>query len=325
MSTGHRRGEGPIPRRGPHLCTAAPASGDLKARAVVPLALEGRKGKAPRANVFPAAAPCPHPVAACRGPSPPGISLHPGLVPTSRTEQVQQARAQLEVSGISIALGRVVGWGAREDLTVATGWARDTRKRHWDSSRPGDRREQPTLHARHVTLARVLLCQTGRPTPVLRVRRREEMQGHPAWDYRENQPRFRFFATGHPPVGRLLRNTNGSISRNFLRQQQTHLGKEGAKGGGGESGGLHWGQRGRGKGAASPCGHVPFSRGCWLLVPALSGMPRLRQGGPELHQDSPDAHDRSPWRAGRGGSRGQGSRSSRSPGSSGSSFSSSLA
>ena len=58
------------------------------------------------------------------------------------------------------------------------------------------------------------------------------------------------------------------------------------------AGGLHWGQRRRGKGGGLSLRPRVFLRGCWLLVPRALGHARLRQGGPELHQDSPDALDK---------------------------------
>lgn len=178
-----------------------------------------------------------------RGPPPPERRHAPGLVPTFRREQVQQARARLGVSGGGTALGRVAELGgAREDLAGGgDGRARDTRKRQRDSrgqAGPGRPPRQPTLHARHVHVACVLLCQTperAHPCPEGETAR-EEAQGHSAWDYKGkiSCAVLISFATGHPPVGRLLRNTNGNISRNFLHvSSKLTLGRRGQRAGGG--------------------------------------------------------------------------------------------
>lgn len=148
---------------------------------------------------------------------------------------------------------------------------------------------QPTFHARHVHVACVLLCQTpGRAHPCPEGETaREEAQGHSAWDYKGkiSCAVLISFATGHLPVGRLLRNTNGSISRNFL-----HVSSKLTLGGGGKGQGagpaLGQGRRGKGGGLSLwppmclPPGLLatcpPRSRAC----PPPSGQPGTASGLP---------------------------------------------
>lgn len=237
MSTGHWR-----KRPSSVLLLPPPGNreGGLKARAAVPPPRGA--GRARHLQLcLPSSSSLSSPRGSARGPPPSGRCPAPGLVPTSRREQVQQAGAQPGVSGGGTALGRVAELGGEGR---PGGWWRREGPGHQEASAgleraggPGRPPRQPTLHARHVHAACILLCQPpGRAHPCPEGKMaREEARGHAAW-YEGKISRVDpiSFATGHLPVGRLLRNTNGSISRNFLRvSSKLTLGRRGQRAGGG--------------------------------------------------------------------------------------------
>lgn len=219
--------------------------------------------------------------------------MHPAWCPPLAESKFNRPGPSRESVAAAPLWGGWPSWGAREDLAGGgDGRARDTRKRQRDSrgqAGRGNRRGQPTFHARHVHVACVLLCQTpGRAHPCPEGETaREEAQGHSAWDYKGkiSCAVLISFATGHLPVGRLLGNTNGSISRNFL-----HVSSKLTLGGGGKGQGagpaLGQGRRGKGGGLSLwpptclPPGLLatcpPRSRAC----PPPSGQPGTASGLP---------------------------------------------
>lgn len=244
---------------------------------MVPLALRGRKGKAPRAvssqQQLPVLTPWQHARAI-----------------TSRASHCTWPGAHLSQRASSTGQGPAMGqrhrhrsgggwwsWGAREDLAGGgDGWARDTRKRHWDLRVDrGDRRGNPHF-MQGTSTQPVFSCvrPQGEPTPALRVRRRgRKCRGTLPGTTGENQPRGSDFLCHRAPACWKIASEYKwqHLKKLPARQQQTHLGKEGAKGGG--RGACTGDRRGEGRGAASPCGHVPSSGAAGYLSPALSGMP----------------------------------------------------
>lgn len=136
-------------------------------------------------------------MAACEGHHLPGVSLHLAWCPRLAQSKFNRPGPSRGSAASASLWGRVVELGGKG--RPGRRW-RQVGPGHQEASlglesRPGRPPWQPTLHARHVHAARVLLCQTpGRAHPCPEGEKaRKEVQGHPAWDYRgKSAARFRF-------------------------------------------------------------------------------------------------------------------------------------
>lgn len=167
-------------------------------------------------------------------------------------------------------------WGAREDqVGGGDGRARDTRKHQQDSRGRGDRGDRRgNPHFMQGTSTRpAFSCVSpqGEPAPALRARRQGRKHGGTLPGTGENQPRGSDFLCHRAPACWKIASEYKwqHLKKLPACQQQTHLGKEGAKGGGACTGD----RGGEGRGAASPCGDLPSSGAAGYLSPELSGMP----------------------------------------------------